>query len=318
MVEKKGTPLDYQERLREDLSWYKHNFNEKRLVTADGHSLRFSYQRKPDARAAVVVVNGRTEYVEKYIDVLRDLQMEGISFGIYDHCGQGDSDRLLPDTEKGHIDSFDRYVRDLHLVTETSHEVFGTIPVHLLCHSMGATIAWLFCAKYPGMIESLILSSPMFSIEVGVGLPLFTVESIARVFCQTGMGNGYVATTGSFDPEMSFDNNMLTTDQDRFAYNLYMTDSLPYASIGGPTYRWLCEAFTAMRKTKQVVDRIDCPVQFLAGSEDRVVGIDSIAKMADAVNGAYTLYDNARHELLMETPKTRNRALAVIRAVVQG
>lgn len=309
----RGVLLDYRDRLRANLFWYRQNFKEKRLATADGQSLRFSYQKLPDSRAAVIVVNGRTEFIEKYIDVLRDLQMDGISYAIYDHRGQGDSGRLLGDPEKGHIDRFDRYVSDLHLVVETSRDLFGPIPIHLLCHSMGGTIAWLYYSEHPGNVESLILAAPMFSIETGVGIPLFMVESIARICCRNGMGERYVATTGRFDYDLPFEDNLLTSDPDRFAFNLFMYKTITYAPIGGPTYDWLCEAFSAMRKTKRVNGSIDCPVYFLAGSEDHVVGIDSIEQMAAGVQGVYRLFEDARHELLMESPQTRNQVLDTVR-----
>lgn len=314
----KGTPLDYQDRLKENLSWYRQNFQEIRLATPDGHSLRYSYQKLPDSRAAVIVVNGRTEYIEKYIEVLRDLQMDSMSFVIYDHSGQGDSGRLLADTEKGHIDTFDTYINDLQLVVQTSRDIFGSIPIHLLCHSMGGTIAWLHYAEHPGTVDSLILSAPMFSIETGIGIPLFMVESIARICCKNGMGNRYVATTGPFDHDMPFDDNELTADPNRFAFNLHLANSIPFAPIGGPTYCWLSEAFTAMRRTKKVNGSIDCPVYFLAGSEDRVVGLDIIEQMSLAVNGKYSVYEHARHELLMEVTETRNQVLNVVRDAFRG
>ena len=313
----RGPRLGYQDRLQANLTWYRQHFNEQRLKTPDGHLLRYSYQSGPGPRAAVIVVNGRTEYIEKYIEVLCDLHMDGVSYAIYDHRGQGDSGRLLDDPEKGHIDRFDRYVSDLHMVVETSREHFGTIPIHLLCHSMGGTIAWLYISEHPGKVASLILSAPMFSIETGVGLPLFMVESIARICCRNGMGDRYVATTGPFDHHMPFDNNVLTSDPERFAFNLFMSNAIPYAPIGGPTYDWLCEAFSAMRKAKRVNGRIDCPAYFFAGSDDHVVDIASIERMAAGVNGVYRLYENARHELLMESQKMRNRMLDAIRAVIE-
>lgn len=308
----KGTLLDYQERLSENLSWYKSSFREQRLSTHDGRMLRYACRDIKDSRAAVIIVNGRTEYIEKYIELLRDLQTGDISFAIYDHCGQGDSSRLLADTEKGHIENFDHYVEDLDLVVRASRAEFGQVPLHLLCHSMGGTIAWLYCAQHPGLVESLIISAPMFSIETGIGIPLFMVESIARICCKNGMGERYVATTGPFDQDLVFDENVLTTDPDRFAFNLYTANSIPYARIGGPTYRWLCEAFTAMRRAGKVGGRITCPVRLFAGDEDRVVGVSHIEQAAKAVNGDYSVYETARHELFMEAPAIRKRVLDAV------
>jgi len=310
--------VNYQDRLTANLWWYRQQFTETRLATADGRTIRFSCRRQNKSRALVIIVNGRTEFIEKYIEVLRDLQLDGISYALYDHCGQGDSDRLLSDPEKGHIDRFYRYVDDLEKVVQACRSLFGSIPIHLLCHSMGGTIAWLYCADHPAAVASMILSAPMFAIQTGVSIPLFMVESIARFCCRNGMADRYVVTTGPYDRDPPFEDNELTADPDRFAFNVFMTGSLPFAPIGGPTYGWLCEAFSAMRRCRRVIGRIDCPVYFLVGSEDRVVGIDSIEQIAAEVHGLYQAFKHGRHELMMETPMLRQRVLELMREILEG
>ena len=47
-----------------------------------------------------MVVNGRTEYAEKYAELFYDLKDLGFSLYIYDHRGQGLSSRLLADRGK--------------------------------------------------------------------------------------------------------------------------------------------------------------------------------------------------------------------------
>jgi len=306
-----------QERLTTNISWYHRTFSQLKLSTPDGRQLRFAHWKQPDSRATVIIVTGRTEYIEKYIDTVRDLQDGSLSFAIYDHCGQGDSGRLLADAEKGHVDRFDRYVDDLHQIVTASRDIFGSGPLHLLCHSMGATIAWLYYARHGGSVDSLILASPMFSIETGFRLPPFVIESVVELCCRSGMGERYAVTTGPFDPDLPFAGNVLTTDPERFSFNLHMARELPHARIGGPTYRWMHEAFKAMRRARSTIAAVDCPVHVLEGVEDRVVGTADIERMAAAaVNGSLTRYERARHELFMEVPETRSRVLENVRRML--
>ncbi len=75
------------------------------IKTAGGQNVRACYAPSPkaDARGTVLLCPGRTEFIEKYFEVARDLQARGFGVLIIDWPGQGLSDRLLDDPFKGHI-----------------------------------------------------------------------------------------------------------------------------------------------------------------------------------------------------------------------
>ena len=62
------------------------------------------------ARGTVIVCPGRTEFIEKYFEVGRELQKMGFAVLILDWPGQGLSERLLDDSKKGHIDRFETFM----------------------------------------------------------------------------------------------------------------------------------------------------------------------------------------------------------------
>ncbi len=64
-------------------------------------------------RGLAIVCPGRTEMIEKYFEVARDLQARGFAIAIFDWPGQGLSGRLLKDPFAGHIRSFSDYAEAL-------------------------------------------------------------------------------------------------------------------------------------------------------------------------------------------------------------
>jgi hypothetical protein len=64
-------------------------------------------------RGTVVILQGRNECIEKYYETIGDLSRRGLGVAIMDWRGQGGSDRLLRDREKGFVRSYDDYVADL-------------------------------------------------------------------------------------------------------------------------------------------------------------------------------------------------------------
>ena len=80
------------------------------LKTPDGVSLRFARFAPPAGRRGTVcILPGRTEWIEKYFETVRDLRSRGFAVAILDWRGQGLSDRALSDRHKGHVGSFSEF-----------------------------------------------------------------------------------------------------------------------------------------------------------------------------------------------------------------
>lgn len=299
--------------------WYREGFEEVTLNSSAGAPLRVAYRCPPGCRATLVIVSGRTELVEKYLEVCSDLSHLPVAFCIYDHCGQGASGRLLADPQKGHIDRFDTYVRDLHTAVDHISAAGCPTPVVLAGHSMGATISTLYALDYPERIGKLLLCSPMFAIETGVVLPDFFVKILAASACRLGFGDRYAPTTGPYNPVREFHGNVLTSDRFRFKYNLYLAAHLDYAALGGPTIRWLNEAFKAMGKLQRNAARVAQPVLVLAAAGDRVIDAGAAARFASASpSRRYHEYRDSGHELMMERDEIRNDVLKRMERFVVG
>src|ERR1700694_1956475 len=71
----------------------------------DGAELRFARwdaTRMP-RRGTVCLFGGRTEFIEKYFEVIADLRRRGFAVATMDWRGQGGSGRMLRNPNKGHV-----------------------------------------------------------------------------------------------------------------------------------------------------------------------------------------------------------------------
>ena len=305
-----GKQDEYLNRYREQQSWYRSSFAEKRIPSSGGGTLRVALPNRTSPKVATVVISGRTEYIEKYIEFARDLDHRGISVCLYDHCGQGASDRQLEDPQKGHIDRFDTYVEDLHRVVGELSGADGLDQVRLISHSMGGTVSMLYAMRHPGRINSLVLGSPMCAIRTNSIFPQFLIKPYVSAACRLGRGAHYVATTGPYQPVLTFKENLFTSDEVRFRYNRFLTNLLDFAPLGGPTYSWLHEAYKAMRAVNASIERIPFPMLIFAAPNDQVIKSGVIKRFCTSSEYCSVQeYDDGRHELFMEVDRIRDDIL---------
>lgn len=305
-----GEQDEYLKRYRKQQIWYQSSFTEKRILSSGGGTLRLAVPKENSGKALTVVVSGRTEFIEKYIELAHDLHNRGISVCLYDHCGQGDSDRQLADRQKGHIDRFDTYVKDLQRVIGELRDVAGLDQVRLISHSMGGTVSVLYALRHPGQITSMVLGSPMCAIRTNSIFPQFLIKPYVSAACRVGGGQRYVATTGPYRKDQPFSENLFTSDKDRFSYNCFLTDFLDFAPLGGPTYRWLHEAYKAMRELNRNIEKIRSPILTFGASKDQVIKTEVIRRFCTLSEYcSYKEYENGRHELFMEGDLIRDDLL---------
>src|SRR5205085_2153687 len=80
------------------------------LKTPDGVALRFARWSPPEGRkGTLLVLPGRTEFIEKYFEVVAELRARGFAVAMVDWRGQGLSERALKDPHRGHVASFAEY-----------------------------------------------------------------------------------------------------------------------------------------------------------------------------------------------------------------
>lgn len=276
------------------------------LRTADGVRIRVGYW--PGDKVALVLP-GRTEVIEKYGLVVRDLAAAGWGALVVDWRGQGLSDRALADPLRGHVGDFAEFQRDLDAVLAFA-EGKAPGPMPWLAHSMGG------CIALRGLMRGLpctavAFSAPMLGLAQEPG-KLRALGWLARLARPFRADRGYAPTTGAgFGlPSMAFEANNLTTDPAQFERMKAQILGDPRLSLGGPSLRWMAAALAEIA-TLAALPSPDLPALFGLGGAEGIVAPAAVRDRVARWPGAELAeYPGARHELLMERPEVREDFLA--------
>ena len=87
-----------------------------------------------------VLLHGQTEFIEKYEEVIGELNARGFTVATFDWRGQGASARALSDPLKSWVKEFAQFDDDLRSFLEQIVKPIGDAPPLALAHSMGAHI----------------------------------------------------------------------------------------------------------------------------------------------------------------------------------
>ena len=121
-------------------------------------------RRRAAGAAQCASFPGRTEWIEKYFETVRDLRNRGFAVAILDWRGQGLSDRALGDRLKGYVGSFSEF--DIDLETFMREVVLPDCPppIFALGHSMGASVLIRAVHRGHRWFDRIVLSAPMIGI----------------------------------------------------------------------------------------------------------------------------------------------------------
>lgn len=305
--------------------WLNGTFNS--FKGKDNIRINYATFQTPRHQRNLVIVPGRVEGYLKYKELAFDLFNQGYNIFILDHRGQGISQRLLKNTNKGYVKSFDDYAQDLNtfitdIVDQTPIALTQGVKPYLLSHSMGGAISLRLMELSPHLIQACVLSAPMIDINKGA-LP----DWFAKVI--VGSGN---TLNQWFDDEpwyffsqsdykvKPFSENDLTHSPIRYQRFIDEYQSNKYIQLGGVTFQWLNEALKAKEQIFKQADKLSTPLLLIQASKDTVVSNQVQQEFWQLLNKKNpTLYPNtqfvvikgAKHELFFESDEYRNQALEI-------
>ena len=273
------------------------------------------------ASGVVLLLHGRTEYIEKYLETVAALQARGFGVWTLDWRGQGLSDRALRDAAAHHVDDFEDYLADLDAVLDrfVAPALDGRALV-LLGHSMGGHLAARALARRPRAFSRAVLLAPMIDFRHG-SLPRWLARVIAGGVCRVpgGAARYGPGRAGRLGAERVFEGNVLTSDAARYAAGRALLDALPDMRLGGVTWGWIRAAMASIAALRRAAPRIAVPVLVALAGDERVVDNAAICRFAGLVPQAELLVlEGARHELLQEHDEVRTRLWAAIDAFLQA
>ena len=268
----------------------------------------------------VLICTGRSEFIEKYFEVVGELRARGFTVVVFDWRGQGLSGRSLRNPRKGHVVHFADYRDDLFAVADQVLGPFCPRPWYGLAHSMGGAIAIAAAAERPELFRRLVLSAPMVRLARLRFEP--TLRLLARILRYGGLGRAFVpGGRGRASLFGSFERNVLTSDPVRHARVLALLGAEPRLGLGAPTVGWVHAAFEAMTRldAPDLPERIRTPVLAVVPGLDRVVAARATERLVSRCRGGRVVdVPGCRHEILMERDVFRQQFWAAFDAFVPG
>jgi lysophospholipase len=297
--------------------------------TETGEPVRISYVafRPPQPpRAALVIVNGFGESYLYYAELIHDLTVRNRDLGyavyLYDHRGQGFSDRLLPrrderDYQRGHVDDFASYVADLETFLDRVVAVDRVTPVFVWAHSMGAAVTTAYLQGSPdeSLVAAAVLSSPMYELPGTTALH----RAAAATAVTVGLGQRYAAGQGPWHAT-ALDASRNTRCPQRHAFTEYLAATVPELRQGGPTLRWSREALSLLERLEhpEPAGQVTLPLLLLSAERDQLVGRDGQRRVCAQMPGCvFETVPGARHHPIQELDEIRRPYLARVIAFLE-
>ncbi len=275
------------------------------LEAADGVGLRGALWRGDASRGHVLLLQGRTEFLEKYAVPAAELVARGFAVASLDWRGQGRSDRLTSNPLKGHVGRFTDYHRDLEALIAHPEVAALPGPRILLAHSMGGAIG--LGAVLSGVVDpaATILSAPMLGIAMG---------RVQRALCRLllplaralGRDEAWPPLPGRGTPYVfsDFADNVLTEDRVQFDWMAEALRRDPSLQLGMPTLGWLDAALAEIAWLKRQ-GPLSVPGLCLLGSDESVVDPAAVRRGAVRLGLELAEIPGARHELMVAAEPAR-------------
>jgi lysophospholipase len=275
-----------------------------KAVGAQLRAARFDPDPSVARKGVCVLLNGQTEFIEKYFEVIDELRGRGFAVATMDWRGQGGSARLLADDHrKSFIGDFQEYDQDLETLLNWIVIPMlkpGEKPV-ALAHSMGAHNLLRALVRQPDRFAWGVLNAPMIAISLR-GQREFIVKAVTAWEVWRGNRGGWVWGMEGRDPHLvNFSTQLVTSDPQRFERTQTFLRENPDLRLAGATWGWLAAAIRSMTWLRGQAEKITTPLLIVGAGKDRIcLTPEAKAFAARAPHADYVEIAQAGHEILME------------------
>lgn len=239
-----------------------------------------SWSPDSEPRAAVIIVHGASEHSGRYGHVAQALVADGYAVYALDHRGHGRSDG-----PRAVIDRLARAVADVDRLVSQVRVGHPELPIVMLGHSMGATVAISYTIRHQERLRALILSGPLAALEAAPA-PLRMLGRVLAVLAPQLPLVDIDASLVSRDPEVVRD---------------YEADPLNHH--GKLPARTIDELARAIDDFPEAVTTITLPVLILYGTADRLAppsGAQMLERRIGSADKTTIAYPGLFHEILNE------------------
>ena len=273
------------------------------LTMRDGWQLR-TMRWPGSSEGAILFINGRGDFIEKYAETLHDWQDQGFAVATFDWRGQGASGRLGKTPGHGHVEDFAVLKDDLAEIFEWFHASLPG-PYFAVAHSMGGHLLLRHLAEQPDAVARAVLLAPMIGVIASPFGPKIA-GWLARFMVAIGRGQEWVFGAGPYGHDAEKRRALLTSDPGRYADERWWVAQNPALAIGGVTWGWLKAALASVARLRPV----RTPLLVLMAEHEALVDNAATRRM---FRQAETVQD-AAHEILRERHHIRTRVVKRLKA----
>lgn len=236
---------------------------------------------KGKPKAILLVVHGFAEHSGRYGNLVDYFLSRGYGIYTFDLRGHGKSDGI-----RGYADRFSDFVNDLEIFRELVQSRHQNVPLFLLGHSAGGTIAAAYSVSHQNGFYGLVLSGTLLSPPADVlAVTVFAARLLSRFAPLTGLYK--------LDAE--------AVSQDKSVVYAYVHDPLVYQ--GKVRARMGVELMDAMAMIRRRVSEIRLPVLIMHGDADRLSdpeGSQTVYSGAGSADKTLKIYPGFYHEIFNE------------------
>ena len=300
-----------------------HNFDRRSIpagavigaCTVNGWSLRtLDWAPRGDPRGTMLVLGGRGDFLEKYIEPMGHWHSQGWHIASFDWRGQGGSGRLTRNPLVGHINDLLIMINDLAAIwSELTLRTPG--PHVVVAHSMGGHLALRALVEHRIDPVAAVLVAPMLGLNADP-LPPRVAAVVASVMARI-CSPERPAWRSNERPSLGISRQkLLTHSLERYADEIWWGKTHPELVLGPPSWQWLRAAYrsTLGSFAPGRLEGVEVPSLLLCADHDRLVRPRAIHEAAARMRGARLVRFGAEaaHELLREADPVRHRVFAEI------
>ncbi len=308
-----------------------YNFTEMTFPSNDGIHTVYAELYTPKnvtARGIIQLAHGMIDYVGRYTELADHLTGEGFIFAGHHHLGHGRT--AASAEERGFFaerDGVGLVVEDMHTMNRKLRELFPTLPIIVMGHSMGSFITRLYAVAHPHTVSGVIIhgtGGPNPAVSAGIAL-----ASLEKLIFGSHHRSALIENIafGAYNkrfPKEEGEGAWLTREVSRVAGR--GEDEFTSFKFTVSAYRDL------FRMLKRCNEKAwfenypkDVPTLIMSGTDDPVgdygKGPEYVYKSL-LISGVkrvdIKMYEGARHELFNETDECRAEAFSDIVKWVSG